>query len=76
VQEADDEERGRANAMSEETGKCWNTIEGWGHPSSRHSCNGPTPTLNALAPKTSLTGGAPPRQPRSRSQCTWGRVGL
>jgi hypothetical protein len=45
VQEADDEERGSANAKDEETGECKNAIERgkWGHPSSRHSCNGPAP---------------------------------
>jgi hypothetical protein len=47
VQEADDEEeeRGSANATGEETGECKNAVERrkWGHPSSRHSCDGPAP---------------------------------
>jgi hypothetical protein len=53
VQEADDEEWGSANATGGETGECKNAIERgkWGHPSSRHSCDGSVPR-NALAPIT------------------------
>jgi hypothetical protein len=60
VQEADDEEWGSATATGGETGECKNAIERgkWGHPSSRHSCDGPAPRSSMRARRV-----GPPEQP-------------
>jgi hypothetical protein len=77
VQEADDEEWGSANATGGKTGECKNAIEcgKWGHPSSRHSCDGSAPR-NALAPITQHAGKRTRPERLFAQPMHWVRVGL